>query len=164
MTYALLKTLHLFAVLLWVGGMLFVLAFLRPSLAALQPPERLLLMREVLRRFFAAVAVAVLLVIVTGFGMTGLAGMMARTSSQAAGAAGAATPSAWPLGWIVMAAIGLAMAVIFGHIRLALYTRFTRAMDGGDRPAAAAALNHIRIEVGVNLVLGLAAVAAVVLL
>ena len=168
MTYALLKTFHLLGVLLWVGGMLFVLSFLRPALAVLAPPERLALMREVLRRFFAAVVVAVLLVLGTGFGMAGLAARVARTSAQAAGAAGAAGgsagPSGWPLGWIVMAAIGLAMAVIFGHIRLALYTRFTRALDGGDRPAAAAALDRIRVEVGVNLVLGLAAVAAVVLL
>ena len=32
-------------VLLWVGGMLFVLSFLRPALAVLAPPERLALMR-----------------------------------------------------------------------------------------------------------------------
>lgn len=48
---------------LWVGGMLFARFFLRPALAVLDPPQRLRLMHEVLRRFFAAVTVAALAVL-----------------------------------------------------------------------------------------------------
>ena len=41
MVYALLKALHVLAVVLWVGGMAFAHFFLRPALATLEPPQRL---------------------------------------------------------------------------------------------------------------------------
>ena len=155
MLYALLKTLHLLAALLWVGGMLFVQFFLRPALAVLPPPERLALMREVLRRFLAAVGLAVLLLLLSGFGMAGLAARAARAAGSS---------FSWPPGWIVMAALGHVMVAVFGHIRFMLFGRFTKALDAADRAAAAAVLNRIRIEVSVNLVLGLVIVAVAVLL
>ncbi|EFK95682.1 membrane protein [sediment metagenome] len=48
MVYALLKALHVLAVVLWVGGMAFAHFFLRPALATLEPPHRLRLMHVVL--------------------------------------------------------------------------------------------------------------------
>jgi len=149
MLYALLKSLHVFGMLLWVGGMLFAHFFLRPSLAVLEPPQRLALMREVLQRFFAAVGVAVLAVLISGLGMLD----MARRASA----------FVWPAAWLAMTAIGLLMMVIFGYIRLTLYRRFVTALDAGELAVAAAALARVRAWVGANLALGLFVVAVVLL-
>ena len=48
MLYAALKTLHVLAIVLWIGGMFFAHFFLRPAAAALDPPVRLKLMHDVL--------------------------------------------------------------------------------------------------------------------
>ena len=69
--YALLKTVHVLAVVLWVGGMAFAHFFLRPSLATLEPAQRLRLMQAVLSRFLAAVLLAVALVLGSGLWMIG---------------------------------------------------------------------------------------------
>jgi uncharacterized membrane protein len=145
MLYALLKTLHLLAVVLWVGGMAFMLLFLRPAAEQLAPPERLKLMREVLGRFFAAVTAAVLLLVVSGLWMIG---RTARATVQAG------AKFSWPPDWVVMTAVGVAMAAIFAFIRWVPYRRFVASHSAGDLPAAAAALRQIRQWVAVNLVLG----------
>lgn len=154
MLYALLKTVHVLAVVLWVGGMAFAHFFLRPSLALLEPPQRLALMREVLRRFFAAVLVASLLTLATGLGMLDQA---ARPVIQAGAC------MTWPVDWIAMTVLGLLMLAIFGYIRFVLYRRFTAALDAADLPAAAAGLAGIRLWVGINLAIGLALIALVLL-
>lgn len=69
MTYAILKTVHLLAVICWIGGMLFTLTFLRPSLAVLEGPARLRLMDAVLGRFLTAVNLGIALILVTGIWM-----------------------------------------------------------------------------------------------
>jgi len=155
MLYALLKTVHVLAVVLWVGGMLFAHAFLRPALVVLEPPQRLKLMREVLRRFFAAVLGASLLVLVSGLWMIGRS---AHAAVQGGGA------FAWPLDWLVMTVLGTLMVAIFGHIRFVLFKRFGSAVDAGDVPAAAAGLARIRAWVGTNLAIGLAVIVVVLLL
>ena len=66
MLYAILKTLHLLSVIVWIGGMVFAHFFLRPALAQFEPPVRVRLMHAVLARFFGAVLVAVALVLATG--------------------------------------------------------------------------------------------------
>ena len=71
MIYAVLKTLHLLSIVVWVGGMVFAHFFLRPALAQLEPPARLRLMHEVLGRFFRAVLVASLLALASGIWMIG---------------------------------------------------------------------------------------------
>lgn len=155
MPYAVLQLLHLLSAIVWVGGMVFAHFFLRPAAQALEPPQRLRLMRDVLRRFLAAVLLAVGVLLASGGWMIGLA-------AQAAGASGGRF--AMPPGWTVMATLGLAMAAIFGHIRFALYPRLARAVEAADWPAGGQAMARIRTWVGVNLGLGLAAVAAVRLL
>jgi uncharacterized membrane protein len=155
MFYALLKTVHVLAVVLWVGGMLFAHFFLRPALQVLEPPQRLKLMREVLRRFFAAVLVASLLVLASGLWMVGRA---ARAAVQGGGG------FSWPPDWIVMTALGVLMLAIFGHIRFVLYKRFAAALDAGDLPAAAAGLARVRTWVGTNLAIGLVVIAVALLL
>lgn len=153
--YAALQLLHLLSAIVWVGGMLFAHFFLRPAAQSLEPPQRLRLMHEVLRRFFAVVLVAVAVLIASG-------GWMIALAAQAAGASGGRF--AMPPAWSAMATLGLVMAAIFGHIRFALYPRLARAVAAADWPAGGQAMARIRTWVGANLVLGLLAVAAVRLL
>lgn len=154
MGYALLKAVHVLAVVLWVGGMAFAHFFLRPALATLEPPQRLRLMHAVLGRFFAAVLVAVGLVLGSGLWMVG------RVARQVVQGGGAFT---WPLDWVLMTALGLLMMAIFGHIRFVLYRRFVTAVTAQDWPAGAAELAQIRRWVGVNLVLGVVVIVVALL-
>jgi uncharacterized membrane protein len=145
MLYATLKLLHVGAIVVWVGGMAFAHFFLRPAVAALEPPQRLALMHDVLGRFFAAVLVAVVLAVATGLWMIG-------DVHQRVAASGGQLVMPWT--WTAMTALGLLMTAIFGHIRFALFKRLRRALASGQLPAAAAALTQIRQWVVVNLVLG----------
>ncbi len=154
MLYALLKTAHVLAVVLWVGGMVFAHFFLRPSLAVLAPPQRLALMHAVLGRFFAAVAVAVAVVLASGLWMVG------RVARQAVAGGGS---FAWPLDWSVMTALGLVMTAVFVFIRLGPYRRFARAVRSETWPEAASALAVVRRWVLVNLVLGVGVIGVALL-
>jgi uncharacterized membrane protein len=142
MTHALLKTLHLLAIIVWIGGMGFAHFFLRPALAQLEPPVRLRLMHEVLGRFFAAVTVASLLAVGSGAAM-----LMALP-------AGTRVPTSWAL----MGVLGVIMLMIYLHVRVALYARLARAVAAGDWPAGALALGAIRRWVATNLAIGVAIV------
>jgi uncharacterized membrane protein len=154
MLLAVLKAVHVLAVVLWVGGMAFAHFFLRPSLAVLEPAQRVKLMHAVLGRFFAAVLWAAGLVLASGLWIIG------RVAKQAVQSGGSFS---MPLDWSVMSAVGLLMIAIFGHIRFVLYKRLDRAVQAGDTPAGGAALASIRQWVGLNLALGLALVAGVLI-
>lgn len=154
MLYAILKTIHLLSVIVWVGGMVFAQFFLRPALAALAAPERVRLLHAVLGRFFNAVLVAAGLVLGSGVWMMG---RIARQTAQAG------LKVSMPLEWLVMAVLGLVMLAIFGYLRFALYPRLTRAVTSQDWPAGAVALARIRRWVMVNLVLGVVIVAVTLL-
>ncbi|WP_332745507.1 CopD family protein [Hydrogenophaga sp.] len=155
MIYASLKLIHVLSIVLWIGGMFFAHTFLRPALQSLEPPVRIRFMHDVLKRFFAVVLVVVVLVLVTGLWMIG---RVAKESVQAG------LSFNMPLGWTVMAALGILMIVIFGHIRFALFKRLDRAVNASDWAAGGAAIAAIRIWVGVNLILGVATIAATVVL
>ncbi|MBK7766842.1 MAG: CopD family protein [Sulfuritalea sp.] len=147
MLYALLKTVHVSSIILWLGGMIFAQFFLRPALATLAPPERLQLAHAVLGRFFAAVLWAASLTLVSGVWMIG---RVAKASVQSGGS------FSMPLTWTVMASLGVLMVALFGHIRFALYPRFGAAVAAADWAQAADRLARLRQWVWVNLVLGLA--------
>ena len=152
--YASLKAVHLLSVIVWVGGMFFMLFCLRPAAALLEPPERVRLMHAAMRRFFAAVAVAALLVLASGAAMIGMAERAARGSGLAFN---------MPLDWYAMAGIFVVMAAVFAHIRLVLFARLARAVAAQMWPAAAIVIGAIRLEVVVNLVLGAFVVVLVLL-
>ncbi|WP_298212462.1 CopD family protein [Acidovorax sp.] len=155
MLYNALLLAHLLSVIVWVGGMAFAHFFLRPAAQALPPPQRLALMHDVLRRFLAAVAVAIVVVLASGLWMIG---RVARQAVQAGGT------FAMPLDWTLMATLGLVMVAIFGYIRLVPFRRLQRAVAASDWPAGGQAMAAIRQWVGVNLVLGVAIVSITVLL
>jgi uncharacterized membrane protein len=145
MLYAALKAIHLLSIIVWIGGMVFVQFFLRPAVAGLEAPQRVRLMHEVLGRFFNAVLWAAGLTLASGLWMIG------RVAKQAVQSGG---NFAMPLEWTVMAALGIVMIGIFGHIRFALYKRLSRAVTAAAWPAGGAALASIRTWVMVNLVIG----------
>jgi uncharacterized membrane protein len=147
MFYAALKLAHLLALVVWIGGMVFAQFFLRPAALQLDPPQRVRLMHGTLQRFFAAVLVANVVVLVSGVWMIG---RVAKQTVQA----GAAFQM--PLSWTLMTAAGLLMMAIFGHIRFNLFKRLNRAVAAGDWPAGGAALGQIRTWVSANLVIGVA--------
>ncbi len=145
MFYAALKTIHLLSIIVWIGGMVFAQFFLRPSVASLAPPQRLPLMHEVLGRFFHAVLGAAGLALVTG---TWMIGRVAKQTVQAGG------HFTMPIEWMIMAALGIVMVAIFGHIRFVIYKRLSRAVAAADWAAGGAALASIRVWVSVNLAIG----------
>ena len=143
---AVLVFLHLVSAIVWLGGMVFAHFALRPAaVAVLEPPQRLPLMALALGRFFRLVAAAVIVILATGVALLARVGM-----AQA------------PVGWHVMLTLGLVMAAVFAVIFVQLYPALTRAVAAREWPAAAGALNRIRVLVMVNMGLGFAAVAAAV--
>ena len=154
MVLAAVKAAHVLAVVLWVGGMAFAHFFLRPSLALLEPPQRVRLMHAVLGRFLRAVQWAIALILLSGMWMIGGA---AHLAARAGGT------FHWPLDWLVMTVVGLLMIAIFGHIRFVLYRRLDRAVQAADLPAGGLVLADIRRWVGVNLALGGALIAGVLI-
>ncbi len=154
MLYALLKTLHVLSIIVWVGGMVFAHFFLRPAVAALEPPVRLRLMHEVLARFFRVVLVASWLTLGSGLWMLG------RVAKQVVQSGG---QFSMPLSWTLMAVLGVLMVAIFMHIRFALHKRMGRALEAADLAAAGAALAQIRRWVSVNLALGILIVVVTVM-
>ena len=145
MIYALLKTVHVLSIIVWIGGMVFAHFFLRPAVAQLEPPARLRLMHDVLGRFFQAVLLASLLTLASGVWMLG------RVAKQVVQSGGSFE---MPLAWTVMAAMGVVMVAIFMHIRFALFKRLGGAVAASEWAAAGAALAQIRTWVSVNLGLG----------
>ena len=145
MLYAFLKAFHLFGVVVWVGGMAFMLFCLRPAARVLEPPARVTLMHAALKRFMTVAAIAIAVIFVCGAAMVGIAW-------RAASRAGLAFNM--PLDWYTMIAVFFVMLAVFIHIRSVLFRRLGEAVQAGRWPDGAAALATIRWEVSVNLVLG----------
>ncbi len=136
--------LHLFGVVVWVGGMFFVLHCLRPALADLQPALRPPLMVGVLERFFRYVTASIVLIWVSG---AGLAAGIGRQAMQH--------------GVLTMIVLAVVMTAVFGWIRLGQFPRVRQALAVSDLPGAAALLERLRRLVLLNMVLGILAIAAV---
>ena len=147
------KLIHLIAAILWMGGMAFMLLALRPAaIAVLQPPERLQLMGAVMRRFFAVVGVSIAALLATGSPMYTTVFRAAReTTGQ----------GSVPLGWNLMAGIGLLMMLVFGHLFFVGYARFKRAAAAKDWPLAGKAALLVHRLVVLNFVLGWIAIVCV---
>jgi uncharacterized membrane protein len=136
--------LHILSAVIWVGGMFFALAVLRPASGPLDATARLGLWLRVLNRFFAWVFAAIVLLLISGFAMiVWVFGGFAETRVYVN----------------LMMALGVIMMLLFLHLFFAPWKRFCVAMAAGDNAAAAAQLNQIRIIVTINLILGLVTVA-----
>lgn len=134
--YSGLKALHLLCAVVWVGGMFFAYVVLRPSLQAIDPPQRMLVHTRVFKYFFLVIWHVMPLILLTGLGMLTYFGGMAAT----------------PIPIHAMLGIGLLMSVIFLWIYFGPYRQFRRTTD---RNRMAATQNTIRKLILVNLILGL---------
>jgi uncharacterized membrane protein len=131
--------LHILSVVIWVGGMFFAYMILRPVAASdLEPLVRLKLWRNVFSRFFPWVWASVVIIPVTGIGLTVPHGGFAGS----------------PLNIHIMTALGVAMILIFLHVYFAPFKRIKRCLDNNDIEGAAKQLNTIRILVGTNTLIG----------
>jgi uncharacterized membrane protein len=131
--YWVLKALHVLSAVVWVGGMFFAYVILRPSLAVLEPPQRIALHGQIFRRFFLVIWHAMPVIVLTGFAMIfALFGGMAGVH--------------WNVH--VMMLLGLVMSAVFLAIFFGPYRTFRTAP--GPAP-----LDTIRKLIGINLVLGL---------
>ncbi len=128
--------LHILAAAIWVGGMLFSLAVLHPSLAALDPAPRVAVAGQAFRRFFRLVWHVMPLALLTGYAL--LFGVYG-------GFAGA--------GWAihVMHGLGLIMAAIFIFVVTGPFRRFRTAVQPANGLRAAAV---VRRYLWINLGLG----------
>jgi uncharacterized membrane protein len=139
--------LHLSGVIVWVGGMAFMMFCLRPVAAVQLPPsQRVALLAAVMGRFLGWVGIALLLI----WG-SGLTRFMQVGSSFV------------PPHWHAMAKLGAGMTVIFLLIALRFYPRLKAAVAAQDWPAGGTALETMRRLVMLNLVLGCITVALAVL-
>lgn len=133
--------LHVLFAVIWVGGMFFAYVILRPVAAStLETPERLILWRRVLAKFFVWVWKSVVIVVLTGYWLGfGLFRSMGD----------------WPTHVHVMHGLGLIMAGVFLAVYFAPFRHLREAVDTQDWARAGSALANVRKLVAVNLVLGI---------
>lgn len=155
MIYATLKLAHVLAIIVWIGGMVFSLFFLRPAAMSLEPPLRVRLMHNALGRFFKAALIAAVVVLASGLWMIG---RVAKQTVQGN------LPFNMPLSWTIMAVLGILMVAIFGHIRFSLFKRLSKAVAASDWAAGGTALASIRTWVSINLAIGVLIVVITLLL
>ncbi|MDA8384389.1 MAG: CopD family protein [Betaproteobacteria bacterium] len=147
MEFALL--LHLWGVVIWVGGMFFAYTALRPTARdVLDPPQRLTLWVGTFRRFFPSVWLSVAAILGSGLYLI---------MAQYRGFAHA------PVYIHAMLGVGVLMMLIFGHVFFAPYRRLRRAVAAQDWPAGARQLAQLRVLIGINLLLGLTNIAIALL-
>ena len=128
---------HVLCAVMWVGGMFFAYVVLRPSMAILEPMQRIALHTQIFRRFFLVIWHAMPLILLSGFAvMYGFYG----------------GPAYVPWNVNAMMALGLIMSGVFLFIVFGPYARFRRTTE---RATLAAMIDRIRKLILVNLVLGL---------
>lgn len=132
--------LHVLSVVVWVGGMFFAYVALRPAaVQTLEPPQRLTLWEAVFSRFFPWVWLTIVALLASGlyliaaYGGFGVAGLHIHA----------------------MLALGSIMMLIFAFVYFVRYPRLRRGVAAQEWKAAASALAHIRVLIGVNLSIGI---------
>jgi len=136
--------LHVMAVVVWVGGMLFAHMMLRPVAASqLEPPVRLKLWVGVFGKFFPWVWASIVVILVTGFWIISVYGGF----------------KVLPMYINAMMTTGIIMMLIFFHVFFAPYKRLKQAVDAEDWPTGGKKLAQIRMLVGVNILIGFLTIA-----
>ncbi|WP_238342682.1 CopD family protein [Polaromonas vacuolata] len=142
------KLLHLFAAIVWLGGISFMLYALRPTATALmQAPERLTLTAAVLQRFFIMVWLTIALLLLSGVYMLTSVGMKNA-----------------PAGWHVMLTLGLVMMALFGHLYFGPFRRLKLAVVASNWEEAGRRAGQVSTLAATNLALGAIAISGVILL
>lgn len=143
---ALAITLHGLLATIWIGGMFFAYVVLRPSVATLEPQNRLTLFAGVFKRFFPWVWMAILVLPVTGYWLIFNAFGGFATS---------------PVYIHIMHLLGLIMIALFIYLYYVPYRKLKSEVALEAWSEAGAALNAVRQIVLLNLVLGLVLIALV---
>ena len=141
------RWLHLLGVVVWVGGMFFAYAALRPAAAALAPPVRLPLMAAAMTRFVAWVAAAIGAIVASGLAMVAMLGGFETVGKYVH----------------VMAGIALAMIGVYVYLAAVPLRELRAGVAVSDWPRAGSAMQRIRHLVAVNLVLGIVVISVAVL-
>ena len=130
---------HLLAVVIWIGGILFMDGFLAPALkrAIAQAEPRARLLYGLFRNFFAVVWGAGASLVITGYGMVFLRGGFGVLSS-----------AQW-----VMVVLGSLMVLLALYIFFVPFLRMRAAVLGGQWDAACVQAGQIRWLSTVNIVL-----------
>lgn len=136
---SLIYALHVLFAVLWVGGMFFTWACLRPAAGALDAPVRASLWAAVLSRFFAVVLIAVPVMLASGLWLVMQYGGFAVVRPHIH----------------IMFGLGILMMLLFFHVFFAPFKRLKRAVAAGDSALAVRQLGQLRTLVGINLLLGL---------
>ncbi|NOS98162.1 MAG: hypothetical protein HOP25_06780 [Methylotenera sp.] len=138
---------HIISVIVWIGGMFFAYFCLRPAaVEVLEPPKRLPLWLATFKLFFRYAAIAVTLILTSGFVMFLQVGFKAA-----------------PMSWHIMLTLGLIMSFVFAYVVFVLYPKLHTHCEASAWPAAGATLGSIRQLVAVNLALSVLTIAAAVL-
>ena len=140
--------LHLVGILVWIGGMFFMLHVLHPSLQAIDGPQRPKLVLAVQAKFFKMVTVA--LVLIWGSGLAMLSAAISNGLRP------------WPIGWHIMITLALVMTLVFIYIRFVLFTQANKAFASGEAGLLAPLMKRIRSLIMLNMGLGFVVVAAAV--
>jgi uncharacterized membrane protein len=140
-------TLHLLAVIIWVGGMFFAHMVLRVAInQTLEPHVRLQLMLKVFDGFFPWVWLSVILILASGYWML----FMFHAEESAF--------------WLsFMSGTGTLMAAIFVFIYAIPYHQLGSSLKTHDMPKAVASITLIRQLILTNLILGLLTTVAALL-
>lgn len=138
---ALAITLHLLAVIIWIGGMFFAYMALRPVAGnLLEPPVRLALWSGVFKRFFPWVWLSIIVLLGSGFWMIfAELGGMANVGIHIH----------------IMLGLGILMMLLFMHIYFGPFRRLQHAVIESNWETGGVKLNQIRVLVKTNLILGL---------
>lgn len=135
--------LHLLAAVIWVGGMFFAYMVLRPTAAALLPPEqRLPLWSQVFSLFFIWIWGAIITLLITGFWMIHQLGGMGGVDGVGVHVH-------------IMLLTGIFMMLIFMHVFFNPFKKLKWAVAEHDWITGRNNLTQIRKLVLLNLVLGL---------
>jgi len=129
--------LHILMATLWVGGMFFALAVLRPSLAVLDPAARITFHAQIFRRFALVIWHAMPITLLSGYALL-------------FGVYGGFRGTPWNIH--LMHGIGLVMGFVYLALFFGPYRQF-RAKPSAE------AVRGIRNLMAVNLVLGLLLIA-----
>jgi uncharacterized membrane protein len=134
-------TLHVIAVVIWIGGMFLGVVAVRPTLAQEGMPARARLFAGIVGRFLPWAWAAVVTLLLTGFYMV--------FTSFDGGLSG--TP------WFVrlMMGVGIFMMMLLGHASFVPYKRLKRAVASNDEALAAKSIRQMTLVMMVNLALGL---------
>lgn len=136
-------TLHVLAVIVWIGGMFFGFVALRPTLNGLDTLSAARIWAGVLGQFLPWVWGAIAVILASGT-------YMVFNSYDGF----AHVP------WFVqfMMGVGLMMMAAMGHVTFAPFKRLKGAVARGDEAVAAKAMHQVRMIMAVTLALGIAVV------